>query len=119
MMQVWSHARAIVLVVLVASLVACDKSRSHESGAQTAAQEAQYSAQPYQGRMERDDYQWIRPAKDYASTRYSTLDQINTQNVKNLKVAWTFNTGTDRGHEAAPLIVNNTMYVVTPWPNLL
>ena len=24
-----------------------------------------------------------------------------------------------RGHEAAPLVVNNTMYIVTPWPNVL
>lgn len=66
-----------------------------------------------------DDGQWVMPAKNFASTRYSTLDQINTQNVKNLKLAWTFSTGTTRGHEAAPLIVNNTMYIVTPWPNIL
>jgi PQQ-dependent dehydrogenase (methanol/ethanol family) len=66
-----------------------------------------------------DDYQWTMPAKNYASTRYSTLDQINTGTVKNLKLAWTFSTGLTRGHESAPLIVNNTMYIVTPWPNLL
>lgn len=66
-----------------------------------------------------DDGQWTMPAKNYASTRYSTLDQINTNNAKDLKVAWTFSTGVSRGHEAAPLIVNNTMYIVTPWPNYL
>ncbi|MBV8903910.1 MAG: methanol/ethanol family PQQ-dependent dehydrogenase, partial [Acidobacteriia bacterium] len=59
------------------------------------------------------------PAKNYASTRFSTLDQITASNVKNLKLAWTFSTGLTRGHEAAPLIVNNTMYIVTPWPNYL
>ena len=52
-----------------------------------------------------DDGQWLMPAKDYANTRYSDLDQINTGNVKNLKVAWTFSTGHRRGHEAAPLVV--------------
>jgi PQQ-dependent dehydrogenase (methanol/ethanol family) len=66
-----------------------------------------------------DDGQWPMPAKNYASTRYSTLDQINTGNVRNLRLTWTFSTGLTRGHEAAPLIVNNTMYIVTPWPNLL
>src|SRR4051812_41711611 len=66
-----------------------------------------------------DDGQWTMPAKNYASTRFSTMDQINSGNVKTLKLAWTFSTGVTRGHEAAPLIVNNTMYVVTPWPNLL
>ena len=59
------------------------------------------------------------PGKNYSATRFSTLDQINTGNVKNLKLAWTFSTGLTRGHEAAPLVVNNTMYIVTPWPNLL
>jgi lanthanide-dependent methanol dehydrogenase len=66
-----------------------------------------------------DDGQWVMPAKNYASTRYSTLGQINIANVKNLKLAWTFSTGFTRGHEAAPLVVQNTMYIVTPWPNVL
>ena len=66
-----------------------------------------------------DDGQWPMAAKNYANTRYSTLDQINTSNVKDLKLAWTFSTGQTRGHEAAPLVVDNTMYIVTPWPNLL
>src|SRR4051812_16143902 len=66
-----------------------------------------------------EDGNWIMPAKDYASTRYSGLDQINTSNAKDLKLAWTFSTGLTRGHEAAPLVVNNTMYIVTPFPNIL
>jgi PQQ-dependent dehydrogenase (methanol/ethanol family) len=66
-----------------------------------------------------DNGQWTMPAKNYASTRYSTIDQINTSNVGSLKLAWTFSTGTTHGLEAAPLIVNNTMYVVTPFPNNL
>jgi alcohol dehydrogenase (cytochrome c) len=63
--------------------------------------------------------QWTMPAGNHASTRFSPLDQITVQNVKNLKLAWTFSTGSSKGLEAAPLIVNNTMYIVTPWPNLL
>lgn len=66
-----------------------------------------------------DDGQWTVPAKNYASTRYSTLDQINSGNVQNLKLAWTFSIGTTKGAEAAPLVVNGTMYVVTPYPNVL
>ena len=66
-----------------------------------------------------DDGQWVMAPKNYASTRYSTLNQITTENAANLKLAWTFSTGAIRGEEAAPLVVNNTMYVVTPFPNLL
>jgi PQQ-dependent dehydrogenase (methanol/ethanol family) len=66
-----------------------------------------------------DDGQWVMATKDYTNTRYSKLDQINTENVKNLKVAWTFSTGVFRGQEAAPLVVKDTMYVVSPFPNYL
>lgn len=58
-------------------------------------------------------------AKDYANTRYSTLNQIITDNVKELRVRWTFGTGVLRGNESAPLVVGSTMYVVTPFPNYL
>jgi PQQ-dependent dehydrogenase (methanol/ethanol family) len=66
-----------------------------------------------------DDGQWTMPAKDFSSTRFSALDEINTSNVANLKVAWTFSTGVNRGQEAAPIVVGDTMYVVTPYPNIL
>src|SRR5690606_38981020 len=59
------------------------------------------------------------PAKNYASTRYSGLDEITVDNVAQLQLAWTFSTGVLRGHEAAPLVVGETMYIVTPFPNLL
>jgi PQQ-dependent dehydrogenase (methanol/ethanol family) len=66
-----------------------------------------------------EDGQWIMPAKDYASTRFSGLDQINVDNVKDLKLDLTFSTGLVRGHEAAPIVAGNTMYIVTPYPNYL
>jgi PQQ-dependent dehydrogenase (methanol/ethanol family) len=62
---------------------------------------------------------WRMPAKDYASTRFSGLDQINTTNVGRLALAWTFSTGLLRGHEAAPIVADNTMFIVTPYPNIL
>ncbi len=68
---------------------------------------------------ESEDGQWVMPAKNYASTRFSGLDEINSGNVAGLKLAWTFSTGVLRGHEAAPIVVNNTMYVVTPYPNIV
>ena len=66
-----------------------------------------------------DDGQWVRAAKDYANTRYSALAEINTENASKLSIAWTFETGVLRGQEAAPIVVNNTMYIVTPFPNIL
>src|SRR4051794_33498462 len=43
-----------------------------------------------------DDGQWTMPGKNYQLTRYSGLDQINTQNAKDLRVAWTFSTAVNR-----------------------
>ena len=63
--------------------------------------------------------EWVRPAKDYSSSRYSSLADITTESVKQLGVKLTFSTGVLAGHEAAPLVVNGTMYIVTPWPNIL
>jgi alcohol dehydrogenase (cytochrome c) len=69
--------------------------------------------------LSQDDAQWVMPAKNYASTRFSGLDQITTANVAELEPVWSFSTGLTAGHEAVPLVIGETMYVVTPWPNIL
>jgi lanthanide-dependent methanol dehydrogenase len=66
-----------------------------------------------------EDGQWTMPAKNYASTRYSELAEINADNVGKLQVAFTFSTGVNRGQEAAPIVVGGTMYVLSPYPNIL
>ena len=62
---------------------------------------------------------WRIPAGDYAHTRFSSLDQINTTNVGNLRLTTSMATGIPNGHEGGPLVVDNTMYVITPFPNNL
>ena len=59
------------------------------------------------------------PTGDYANTRYSKLNQINKDNVKDLQVKWTFSTGVLRGHEGGPLVIGDVMYVHTPFPNIV
>ena len=60
---------------------------------------------------------WVMPTGDYANHRYSTLKQINKENVGKLQVAWTFSTGVLRGHEGAPLVIGDVMYLHAPFPN--
>jgi lanthanide-dependent methanol dehydrogenase len=62
--------------------------------------------------------EWHSQARDYANTRFSPLSEINASNVATLREAWTFSDGAQNGHEAAPLVMGNTMYLVTPFPNL-
>ncbi len=62
---------------------------------------------------------WRVTGGDPGNTRYSTLDQINTQNVAQLRVAWTYHTGDlpADGHgeiQATPIVVNGILYTTTP-----
>jgi PQQ-dependent dehydrogenase (methanol/ethanol family) len=66
-----------------------------------------------------DENNWCMQQGNYAATRYSALDQINTKNVGSMKVAWTFSTGVLRGHEGSPLVIGNMMYLHTPFPNIV
>src|SRR5690348_14886443 len=70
-------------------------------------------------KLSKDPNQWVMPNGNYASTRYSELNQITKDNVKNLRPVWTFSTGVLRGHEGGPLVIGNTMYVHTPFPNIV
>lgn len=68
-------------------------------------------------KMQQNPNDWVMQNGNYANTRYSELDQINADNVKDLRVAWTFSTGVLRGHEGGPLVIGDVMYVHTPFPN--
>ncbi|MBS4049784.1 methanol/ethanol family PQQ-dependent dehydrogenase [Methylomonas rivi] len=79
-------------------------------------------AQPAQANKEleqlaKQNTNWVMQTKDYASTHFSEMIDINANNVKNLKVAWSFSTGVLNGHEGGPLVVDGVMYVHTPYPN--
>lgn len=66
-----------------------------------------------------EDGQWTMPAKNFASTRFSELDEITTENVGKLQVDFTFSVGVNKGQEAPPIVVGTTMYILSPFPNIL
>ena len=57
--------------------------------------------------------EWTMYGGDYANTRYSTLNQINTGNVSRLRVKWLRSLGSLESQEATPIVVGETMYVST------
>ena len=67
--------------------------------------------------LQADPAQWVMPNGNYAAWNYSPLDQITLDNVGDLSVAWTLPLPILDSHQAAPLVVGDTMYVVTPKPN--
>ena len=68
-------------------------------------------------KMQQDSKHWVMPTGNYANQRYSKLSQITSSNVGKLAPAWTFSTGVLRGHEGAPLVIGDIMYVHAPFPN--
>ncbi|MGD9738441.1 MAG: PQQ-binding-like beta-propeller repeat protein [Bauldia sp.] len=59
----------------------------------------------------------VMPSITYNGWNYSLLDQITLDNVADLQVAWTWQVGILDSHEASPLVVGDTMYIVSPKPN--
>ena len=117
--------RSILALMLLSFCVACDRSTSRPSTGDRSpldnTQETQTDSLKLHGVPATVDASgnWTRPALDFASTRFSPLDQITVGSVKHLGVKSTFSTGYLRGHEAAPLVVSGTMFVVTPFPNVV
>src|SRR5450432_3922735 len=75
------------------------------------------AANPDLEKLIADPNNWAMQAGDMYNQRYSKLTQINAQNVGKMQVAWLFSTGVLRGHEGSPLVVGDTMYIHTPFPN--
>jgi lanthanide-dependent methanol dehydrogenase len=69
--------------------------------------------------LQKDPKQWVMPNGNYSGWNYSGLDQINLSNVQNMTMAWSMQMGILDAHEASPLVIGNTMYIVTPKPNYL
>src|SRR5262245_54255350 len=69
--------------------------------------------------------EWLYYGGDAAGSKYSTLDQINRQNVNQLKVAWTFHTGDlpdermGATFECTPLMVDGVMYLTTAFSKVI
>jgi len=67
--------------------------------------------------LSKSEQNWIMTGKNYHANNYSPNTQINTENVKRLRQAWSFSTGLLHGHEGTPLVVDGLMYVHTSFPN--
>ena len=58
---------------------------------------------------------WPTIGLDYAETRFSKLNQITSDNVKTLGLAWSYSLDSERGVEATPIVIDGIMYQTGPW----
>lgn len=60
-------------------------------------------------------HEWLTYGGTYDEQRHSKLTAINTENVGELGVAWTYDLATNRGVESTPIVVDGVMYVTSAW----
>ena len=106
--------RALGLLLVLAACTASDRPADSGATAGAVGPTGARIAVPRTGPAN----EWPMPGADYSNSRYSELAQITPANAKDLRASWTFSTGVLRGHEGQPLVVGNTMYLVTPYPNV-
>lgn len=66
-----------------------------------------------------EPHNWLAHGRTYDEQRFSPLDQINEETIQDLGLAWSFETGHDRGHEATPLAIDGVLYLTTPWSEVI
>jgi PQQ-dependent dehydrogenase (methanol/ethanol family) len=88
-------------LMLAAAVAACQKPVANVDGARIAAADT--------------NAEWVSYGKGYSEQRFSPLDKVNTGNVGQLGLAWYYQFDTDRGQEATPVVVDDTLYTTTAW----
>jgi quinohemoprotein ethanol dehydrogenase len=109
------------VAIVMASCGPAEQSGESAPAAQPAQAPAAHA--PYGAAVTRDRLvaannepgQWMSTGRDYWEQRYSPLDQINTRNVDQLGLVWSFDLDTSRGQEATPIVVDGAMYISTAW----
>jgi len=114
-------SRLLIFVTMLAVVSACDNSEQEipeiNNNLAVIAENSTF-AQVNAERLENADAepdQWMSYGRNYDEQRFSPLDQINTENVNELGLAWFADFDTNRGQEATPLIIDGIIYVSTAW----
>jgi len=64
---------------------------------------------------DKDASNWLLYGRDYQTTRYSPLSQVNKGNIKSLKAAWNLSFGVLDGQDSQAVVVNGTVYVTSSY----
>jgi len=106
--------RRFVLISVLLVLAACSNDQSSQ---QTSSESAPTSAAPAANvdgarivAANAEPGNWMTYGRTYGEDHYSPLDQITTENAKQLGLAWHFDIPDARGLEVTPIVVDGVMY---------
>jgi quinohemoprotein ethanol dehydrogenase len=123
--------RPMMLAFLMAALYGCSQEASDVSAALST--EAAAATAPADNRgdairastgtidgqriqaADREPGNWLSHGRNYGEDRFSPLDRINPESIANLGLAWFWDTGTTRGLQATPLVVDGVMFTSGSW----
>ena len=111
-------ARVSVLTVCVALLVGCGAAEDNTSESPAAASTVTSNAASSingESIIRGEASNWLSNGRTYDEQRHSPLDQINLETVNDLSLAWYWNTGTKRGLESTPIVVDGVMFNSGAW----
>jgi quinohemoprotein ethanol dehydrogenase len=105
---------AIILVLTFTNLIQCSK-KSEPGSEKHIKLATEIVDDTYLLNADNTPENWVTHGKNYAEDRFSSLTQINKENVGKLGLAWVLNLETTRGIEATPLVVDGIMFLTGPW----
>ena len=114
------------LFILLTLLAACDSNQQSES----VANEKSGSTAVDDGKLDQENQSagvseadilaakssgWLSHGRTYSEQRHSPLAKINSENVSELGLHWSYDLGTSRGIEVTPIVYNGVMYITSTW----
>ncbi len=106
----------IMLILLVLTIISIQCKSKPELGSEEHIKQATaIVTDDYLTHADNTPENWVTYGKNYAEDRFSSLKQINNENVGRLGLAWALNLKTTRGIEATPLVVDGIMFLTGPW----
>lgn len=117
--------RILILSFVSVLLAACGGSEESVSTSETssAAATAAPAMTSAYGNVDQDRLnnaasepdQWLTYGGTYDEQRFSSLDQINTDNVDQLDLAWYLDIRANQGQQSTPLYVDGVIYLTESW----
>ncbi len=109
--------RSIVFTAVVIGLVVggCGTANEESSGDEELGAQVSIVGAERLVAADQEPHNWLTHGRTYDEQRFSPLDQINEGNVGQLGLAWSYDTGQHRGHEATPIVVDGVIYLTAAW----
>ena len=104
-----SRSVFISVIAMTLSLSGCGTDKTNQAAAPRPVNAARIDA------ADSEPGQWMSHGRTYDEQRFSPLDKINTNNVKELQLAWFADLDSYRGQEATPIEVDGVIYISTAW----